>query len=311
MIFGPFFRLCCLVLLATFQLQAQSYETENFGLSTGFSLHFGSHRQQLGWSFKAYYLNNHFQANLETACSFGLKGFGPNEKRWEGNLKLGVLGGIGHKNLEENPFLHALSNQSNYDYAAAYAFHFYWDNIQTGQISGSFGFHAKRFELLFENDILAFTGQDKYRTGALGLSWREQNFKFKQQVILWTGDQLHPKARLVRDSNYPSRFGYCELSQTPYGNFSHGIFSLGLEYALPYGQIAGIQLGVDAEQIRHFFQNKLIHDFPLIPEKWNKAKTPHLPMLQENGSSYLFLENQAVRKARFFIDFFLNSDLFY
>lgn len=302
---------CFLFLLCPNLAQAQSYETDHFGFNAGLSFHFGTHQQELGLSFKAFYRQNHVQANVESGISYIFKGLGPDKKRLEAKLKLGLLGALGPQNMDTSPFLHVLSNHTAYPYAFVYAYHFYWDNIQSAQMSGSFAFHAKQFELLFENDILAFTGQDKFRTGALGFSWHNEQVRLRQQLILWTGNQLHPKAVLVRDSNYPSRFGYCDLSETPYGTKVHGIFSLGIEYAFPYAQIGGLQIGIDAEQIRHFFQNKIIHDFPLIPAKWNKAKTPHLPMLQDDGSPYLFNENQAIRKARLYIDFFFNDYSFY
>jgi len=136
--------------------------------------------------------------------------------------------------------------------------------------------------------------------------------RFAINTTLWHGNTHGPNARRIKDSgDYPCRHGYKDLSATHCGRFSHGIMALQVQQMLPYTQTAHLGVGIDSEKIRHFWQNKLIHDLLLFPASWENAHNPHYPMLDENGAPYLFKEDQVLKPSRFFFDLGLNPTLFY
>ena len=78
-----------------------------------------------------------------------------------------------------------------------------------------------------------------------------------------------------------------------------------------YSHQAFVQGGIDDEGIRHLFQNKLMHDMKFIPSKWEHMNNPHIPMLQPDGTAYLFKTGQLVRKPKPFFEIGLNNPLFW
>jgi hypothetical protein len=70
----------------------------------------------------------------------------------------------------------------------------------------------------------------------------------------------------------------------PYGRTSHGIFYTSGQQTFANGQVASLHLGVDSEQVRHFFQNRLVHDLILLPKKVQR-NTPHYPRLDKDGNN--------------------------
>jgi hypothetical protein len=56
-------------------------------------------------------------------------------------------------------------------------------------------------------------------------------------------------------------------------------------------------MGIDSEQVRHVFQNKLFHDLPFLPKKYQN-QTPHYPRLNKEGLP-VFTKNE-VRKDKFY-----------
>ncbi len=174
--------------------------------------------------------------------------------------------------------------------------YYYLDSRKTSQWSAAFGYRYHRHLVLTENDAFTFSAEDKFRTGAVGYYfYSDQGWQWHAKLLLWTGD---PKgAPVYQDSLYKSRFGYKDLSQQPYGRYSHGILALGFYYPQWYGLY--ISMGLDAEQIRHWTQNRLIHDAYFIPRKWLKARNPHYPMLNRAGLPVI-RPNDKPRPARWF-----------
>ena len=118
-------------------------------------------------------------------------------------------------------------------------------------------------------------------------------------------------ALLEKQGEKPTwHLGYKDLTHAKYGKLSHGILAARADYYWKHGQVVRMESGVDAEQIRHLFQNKLVHDF-LVPAKLVKHKNPHYPMLQSDGSPYLFKKGQHVRPAKFYFQAGLNQMMFY
>jgi hypothetical protein len=125
--------------------------------------------------------------------------------------------------------------------------------------------------------------------------------------VLWTGEG----AQKIDDLHYPSRHGYRKMKPTAIGNFSHGILQISFERPIKHNQTGQVKIGIDAEQLRHFVQNKLMHDMIVLPKKWSNKNNAHLPMIDLLGNEYLFLQGQKIKKAKALFQMENNGLLFY
>ncbi|MEO1450172.1 MAG: polymorphic toxin type 23 domain-containing protein [Bacteroidota bacterium] len=292
-------------------LSGQSFSREAMGLTGGLSISLGTQEKRAGLSLETYYVQDFVQVNLTlrglyTWSDWGLKN---NAKGWQWHSGLGVLAAFGPPQQDRHPFLGLTSNQTGRQYAFGYGFHRYQDQWGTSQWTATLAIHLGRWMIHSEND--AFTGRldDKFRTGTFLVSYRDSTRTYGIHTLLWTGDPRSRGTRRVHSSetDYPSRNGYKDLRDAQFGRLSHGVMALEVQQVLPFGQIARGRLGVDAEQVRHFVQNQLIHDFPILPASWIKAKNPHYPMLTPEGLPYLYQEEQRIRRARFYLELSLNG----
>ena len=284
-------------------LSAQETIDNNFGGSLGISFAFGSTVNRIGVAANLFYFEDLIQANASLRLFYNLRTFGPPKRSRELQASLGAVGAWGENKGEYDLFLSPVSNQTGYRYSAGYAYLFYLDNKQTTQPAGMIGLQADQWQAIHENDILAGTGDDRFRTGGLMLAYQQEELRFALTYIGWTGDPKTPQARLVRDSDYHARRGYKDLSASTHGKYSHGILALQAEGLLDLGQVWRANLGIDAEQVRHFMQNKFMHD--MITGGY------HYPMLDEEGKPYLLKEEQKVRPVKLFYEGMLNAPPFY
>lgn len=298
---------CCLLSISAVRAQ------QSLGFTGGLSLTAGWPVNRAGLTGAVYYVRDFVQVSVSARGCWVLRGLGPRPfpAGPEFQVQAGVLGGFGPRRFDAHPFHTAIANQTGRQYAAAYAFSWYIDRFSTTQRSGTLAVHIGRLQLATENDALGGGLDDRFRTGAFGIQYRFDAWTLGLQSVLWTGDARGAGVKKVTDSAYPARFGYRDVSQVPYGRFSHGILSLQAQALMPWSQIGHASLGIDAEQVRHFLQNRLIHDMPFIPDRWIKAKNLHYPMLDRTGMPYLFLPGQQVRKPRPVVQAGLNGGLFY
>lgn len=274
--------------------QAQFNFAKGFGGQIGFSFNFGTHYNRIGLMGKLFYHYEHIQVNLQINGLYNARSFPIGIPSWEGQLRLGVVAAFGQKDAAHySPFVHELSNQMSRPYSIGYSYNLYWDNIKTSQTTGTFGFGIYGFSLLMENDFLAFLQEDKYRTGAMALYYRIQNTQIAITNIAWTADPYAPTTQTIEDSDFPSKYGYRSTKGVLYERYSAGVLAIQIEQALGFGQYLGAAIGIDADQIRNVFQNKLIHDSFLLTN-------PHIPMIDVEGKQYLYQEGQEVRPARLF-----------
>ncbi len=292
-------------------LEAQENKNWDSGGKIGLVLYGGSKINRLGFTAGAYLMKDHIQFNTLGSILYSFNNLGPKKRGVEGHLGIGILGAVGKPVSTENIHISLVSNQLYRPYALGIAYKWYFDQIGTSQQTGLLGLHFKNISILSENDAFVGQGKDRYRTGAILLQYRYEDYQFALSNIMWTGDPKSPKAIRVRKTDYPARFGYFDISNSKYGAYSHGILGLQVERAFRYKQTIRAFAGIDAEQIRHFVQNKFIHDMPFIPNKWNTAENPHYPMIDENGNQYLYGEDQRLRKAKFFWYLSMNPYLFY
>ncbi len=321
-------KILILILLCIFCLENVRSQAlvPNIGGQLGLSYSLGTHVRRLGLSCRFYYQYDFVQFNIQAAAVYNFKSLGSEAKGWEENIQLGMTGAWGKKRVNTDlvhPYMNPSGNQTLRPYSAAYAYIFYFDKFGTSQRSGVFGFQIKDFRFYFENDFLAFQSMDKYRSGSLGLFYRWKDWQFALKQIAFTGDPYGSYCPWIEDDVFPSRSGFIDMTSAPLGNKSVGILALQAERRLPVSeylninrqfpldQYVGVELGIDAEQIRNFFQNKLIHDSKVLPLNWGDVKNPHVPMICEDGCPYTYHEGQKIRKPKLYFQTSLNNSILY
>lgn len=282
---------------------------QSFGLNAGLNIALGTHFQRVGVVLNAAYVNDHFQANAETRFYFNLRSLGPRKKHGEITTSLGVLYGYGKQNTWYNPFYNSVSNQTGYKYAVAYSYNAYWNKIKTSQRTGIIALQFDKVAVISENDLWAPPSLDKFRTAAFLIQFQQDSlFQAAINCSMWTGKMGFQKPN--EDPHF--RFGcYMDTVGSIYPNYSHGLLSGQFKYYLGYGQNAQANIGVDAEQVRNVVQNKIIHDMRFLPKSWIKNKNCHIPMLDDKGNQYLYLEGQKIRPAKFYFNVGGNEGIFY
>ncbi len=279
--------------------------------SIGIACNIGTTVNRIGITAGAYYVNHSFQINSKLWLYYNFNSYGPPHSGPEFQASLGLLFGYGKQDTIENKFITSISNQTGKRNSIAITHNYYFDNIKTSQETGTIALEFNHLQIVHENDILGTRASDRYRTAGVLISYRIQNTTFGLNTVLWTGNSSSDSAIRITNSDYPARFGYRDLSKADYGTFSHGILTFQVQKALPYNQIARIDIGADSEHIRNVIQNKIIHDMYFLPKWLIATKLPHYPMLDVNGMPYLYKTNQKVKPSKFFLNFSGNSGVFY
>ncbi len=284
---------------------------QNFDWTIGIAFDFGNKVKRIGLRSSANYRIDFFQVNSELKIYYQYSSLGVGKKTPEFQFGTGVNFGFGRQDSVINNFIGLAENNLNYNHSIGYAYSIYLDRQETSQTSGMVFINVKQFSFVTENDLLgAGKGwRDRYRTGAFRLGYRYIDTRISVSSLMWTGD--YASCTKVIDSDYPARFGYRSNDQSVYGNFSLGLLSFQAEQVLPYKQTARVNVGVDSDRIRHALQNKALHDMPFYTDKMVKRQLMHIPMLQQDGSQYLFKEGQKVEKATFYYNLGLNPGVFY
>ncbi len=288
----------------------QEFDHEGYGARVGVIFRFGTVINRLGLTAGGFVTGDGAQLNAHTGWYYNISSIGPPLSGAELVISIGGVVAWGDEQDWNNKFINPVSNQTGRKYSLAYAYNYYIDQIGTSQPTGTLALQIDKFYCITENDAFGFQGGDKYRTGALRLALQHEDEQFAVNTILWTGNASKDIQR-IRDSSYPGRYGYKDLSESHYGKLSNGLFRL------QYGKVIGgyqkvqVGLGVDAEQVRHLLQNKVMHDMYFVSEKLMATRNLHVPMLTDQGEPYLFQENQVVRPPKFFFSMALNPNLFY
>ncbi|MDG2226959.1 MAG: polymorphic toxin type 23 domain-containing protein [Flavobacteriales bacterium] len=295
--------------------QNQLYQNQNFGISAGAIVNLGSHVSQIGLYLSGYYYQTRnglecLQINSNVSCTFNYKNWGPPGKFRETKLGIGLVAAWGPTEEKQKYFHSLVSNQTRRNYSLGYGYNFYFDNRNTSQRTGIVGFQFYGFEIIHENDILATSGSDRFRTAALIIAYSKDSLRVGLNSLLWTGNSNSPLVKNRYDTTF-SRYGYKDLSNTTYGKFSNGVAGIQAEYALGFGQNLKLSSGIDSERIRNIIQNKIIHDMYFVPAKWIKIKNLHLPMLDNSGLPYLYRKDQRLKKRKLYYQFSINDSDFY
>ncbi len=287
---------------------AQQTGTPATGANIGLVIGLGNRFDRIGINLNAYCTNNFLQLNAGLRLYYNFKNLGPPVKYCEGVASLGVTCGYGKKDTLYNRFIDVTSNQTKYRNSVGYAYNCYFNKINTTQQTGIVALQFNHFSIISENDILARPMLDRFRTGAFLLQYQYKDFQFAVNSTLWTGQM----GNRIKDSvSYPHRNGYMDTTGSVYSMYSHGLLSMQVKYCLPYYQYAQVNIGTDAEQVRHFVQNRVIHDLCFIPRKLFTPINAHIPMVDDKGCQYLFKEGQKIKPAKFYYNAFLNPATFY
>jgi hypothetical protein len=284
----------------------------SLGGTIGVSLTFGTQVNRVGFIAKGYATYNRFQFNAQTANFFNFRTFGIPKGGLETQNSIGLIYGFGGKAADDfTPMIDILGNQTKQKNHIGYAYNFYNDENRMNQKTATISLQFNRLTFLTENDAFSFFANDRYRTAAAKFVYRMDDFTYiSMQTTLWTGDPFYMTIQPIYD-NYPNPSGYEDMTGARFTENSHGILAVQIIRLLPYQQQVSMNLGIDAEQVRHALQNRFIHDMPFIPKGWNPPRQPHIPMVASDGKPYLFQEGQEIRKARFWGNLNMNVPVFY
>lgn len=292
-----------LLIIISFGLNAQP----QFAWKAGLNFQLGTHIQRLGLMYQVFVYGNAFQVSQGVWAHFNFKNLGPKGIYPEMKMFAGFQYSW-NPEPGEKYMLSEFSNLTNRINHLGYNFYWYLDKLKMSQTAGALHLNINQVLFVIDNDAFGLNAiDDKFRTGGSYIGFQKDSMMFGLQATLWTGKSHGTVA--VADTSYPSRFGYRDIRNTEHAEKSHGILALRADYQWTYRQTARAEVGVDAEQVRHLIQNKLIHDG--ASRRLMRSKNPHYPMLQEDGSMYLFREDQNVRKPKPYFQLSANQPLFY
>lgn len=294
------------ILCFGFTSHAQEWAWRHWGLQVGISANFGTHINQMGLKIQGYYTYKFIQINAGNHIRFNTTNLGNRKNFITQRINTGIVFMGGKRNNSPQLIFDGLNHQSKYEYALAYNYLWYLDNIGTSQKSGGFGLHIQHFSLLIENDIFAGTGRDKFRTSYLGVMYHNDLYNISLNTKLWTGETRGTILINTPDTLYLK--GYKDLRNTPFGRTSHGIISVGFDYQIMYGNIVSVLAGIDSEKIRNGLQNQFMHNQIFFPKGWRRPNTIY-PMLDLNG--FPVHRKEEVAPAKPFIQVGINRSLSY
>jgi hypothetical protein len=280
---------------------------KNYGFNIGVVSAFGTHVQRFGIVVQGYAVYNFAQINASVRIYDNFKDLGPKGAHPELNAALGLCLGYGNRTRKENWFMSSISNQTGYRNSVSYSYNVWYNKIKTSQVTGIIALQFNHFSIISENDILAKPMLDRFRTGALLIQYQDKHFQYAVNCTMWTGKM---GTGVKHDSIFPSH-RYMNATDGVYGNLSHGLLSAQVKFANEYGQYLQANAGIDAEQVRNVVQNKITHDMPFVPKKWNKAQNMHIPMIDTKGNQYLYRKDQKIRKPKLFLNGYTSPNIFY
>lgn len=266
----------------------------------------GNRFQRVGLTFQAYYCYDFAQVNADVRLYHNFRNLGPRVRYNELVTSAGLVCGYGDKRTEHNPFLSTTGNQTGYKYSIAYSYNLYFNRIKTTQQTGTVALQFGALSIISENDIFARSALDRFRTGAFLVQYQyKDSYQFAINCTMWTGQMGN---KITTDTAFPY-VGYMDTTGGVYTRYSHGLLSAQCKAALNYGQSLQANVGVDAEQVRNFVQNRMIHDMVFIPRKWRR--NCHIPALDTAGNQYLYKPRQKIKRPKPYWNLLTGAATFY
>lgn len=250
-----------------------------FGSQFSVIYQLGTHQKSIGIRVSAFCQSYFFQVNGSSSLTFFPKSYGERRNFIQNKNEIGVVCFFGNKNQFLSNQLTVLTHQSRHDYSISFASIWYNDNARTSQRSGAFGIQVKKISLILENDAFAGIATDRFRTGFFHMKYKDSLFNIGSGIYIWTGETTGVSVKRIPNSIDKK---YKDISTLSYGRTSHGIWYLDGELSLANAQLFQMKVGVDSEEIRNTVQNRLFHDLPFLPRKYQR-KTPHYPRLNKDG----------------------------
>jgi hypothetical protein len=284
----------------------------NFGGTAGLTFTFGTQVNRIGLTAKGFAVYNQLQLNTSASIFHNFRTFGIKKGGWEHQESIGAIFGFGESELENfDALIEILGNQTKRKNSIGYAYNFYTDENRMNQKTATISIQLNRLFFLTENDAFSFFANDRYRTAAATFRYRiDELTYFSIQSTLWTGDPFYQTIQPIY-RNYPNPSGYEDMTGSRFTENSHGILAAQIIRLLPYQQQISMNIGIDAEQVRHTLQNRFIHDLPFIPKSLNPPRQPHIPMVASDGKPYLYQAGQTIRPSRFWFNLNMNAPTFY
>lgn len=299
------FKTTCIVFITAFFCGKETYAQDFFTFNTptpSLSLSLGSHEISIGFHFDFGLQIPYTNFTLQNATRYYFKAPGNEKKGFESRFEAGV--NLGQTPKKDSLRINFGSSPWHFKNQLGYAYIYYWDQFGTSQANGIFRLKVNSFHFQIENDFFAFQDEDRYRTGAfyMGLQIKENWFYIKN--LGYTGDPYAEGVPKIEGTDFQSKWGYMDMSKAPLGDRSLGVISAGWASKSFNNYQIAVEVGIDAEQIRNFFQNILIHD-----SKW--LQNPHIPMLDTEYMPYIYLAEQSIRKPKPYLQIFLNDFFLY
>ena len=298
---GLLFTTILVCLLFSFPLHADDWNT---GATVGVTIYLGNKTDRIGIFAGAWIRYDFVQVNPGIRFYYNFKNLGPDGHYWEVNSYAGILFAWGKCDSTSNPFINNVSNHTKRRNSFAYSYNMYYDGIGTSQKTGTIALQLNKISLITENDLIG-DNKDRFRTAAMAIQYRHESTIVGINIVLWTGE----KGDRITGTDYPARNGY--KTKGRFGQHSHGILSLQAQQYIGYGQNVQASAGIDAEQIRHMVQNKIIHDVVFLPARWVRNPSSHIPMLDTENEMFLYQPGQKIRKPTPYFNLAANPSLFY
>jgi hypothetical protein len=259
----------------------------------------GSHRTELGFSVGNYAIAGDVQVNTCGKFVYCFRNIGKRKNFWQATLQGGLLVGFGNdwQSIINKQFLSVEKSMLPKKNSIGYVYSYYADSKGTSQATATICLQHQHWQLFSENDGFAFLPFDRYRTGSFVVCYTDSLIGAAAQVLLWTG--ATQKGTRVHTSVVKNKYGLLDISKNKYGKTSAGLLFGSFGYALPMGQNIYCQTGIDAEKIRQFFQNKLIHDNAIVHALHASNQNAQISMLDTAGNAYL-QKTQVVKKQKFY-----------
>ena len=298
-----------LFILSAHNIYAQHSQINQFYFETGISFQLGTHVNRIGLFSLVRFTYNRFQIVNKNTIFYYFTHLGAPGNTFEFQTTNGILAAYQKQDSISKNIKEFYDNYLVYKNSFSYFYTYYFDQIKTNQAVGTIIFQFNRFSIISDNDIFASPASDKFRTAAAKITYSTPKFKYAANVILWTGNPKHTTT--IKNTDYPARFGYKNLSENLYGKYSNGILSLQITGKINEIYNFSPAIGIDSEKVRHAFQNRLIHDVSFVPQKIKIGGNPHYPMLDTEGNPYLFKQNQKIKPSKLYLQIFSNNSIFY
>ncbi len=259
----------------------------------------GTHVNRLGLRINNFQQAKTSAVNTSIAVFYNANSYGGYKQKFGGDANLFTYI---TSSKSTNNYQAKLANQlyNSKSQSIGYGLKLYVYPKHSTQITGCLALQNNYWQLLVENDALAFNGKDRFRTGALQLNYT------KDSSILAIGTNLFSGETKGAPIINGSRGAFKNLSNTKLGTFSNGIVKISFSQKARWMQY-GVALGVDAEQIRNTLQNNLIHHSKIMHKINPHVKHYAIAMLQKTGKPCVQL-NEQPRPPKLFLLGLINEE---